>query len=68
MSKQADDIKMRDGRNTGNYVARLNIMIDELKKEYGYNELDAFLVLKDILAKVWKSRKVKLQKPKKKST
>ena len=56
-SKQADDIKMRDGRNTGNYVARLNIMIDELKKEYGYNELDSFLVLKDILASVWKERK-----------
>ena len=55
---------MKDGRNTGNYAARLNIMIDE----YRYKELDAFLVLKDILAKVWKSRKDKLQKPKKKST
>lgn len=43
--------------NTPNYAARLSIMIDELKTEYGYNELDAFLVLKDILAKVWNSRK-----------
>ena len=34
-------------------------MIDELKTEYGYSELDAFLVLKDILAKVWKARKEK---------
>jgi len=32
-------------------------MIDGLKMEYGYSEPDAFLVLKDILAKVWKSRK-----------
>lgn len=43
--------------NAANYAARLSIMIDELKTEYGYGELDAFLVLKDILAKVWKSRK-----------
>lgn len=43
--------------NTANYVARLSIMLDELKDEYGYNELDAMLVLKDILAKVWKGRK-----------
>lgn len=43
--------------NTPNYAARLSIMIDELKTEYGYNELDAFLVLKDILVKVWNSRK-----------
>lgn len=43
--------------NTANYAARLSIMLDELKDEYGYNELDAMLVLKDILAKVWKGRK-----------
>lgn len=43
--------------NTANYAARLSIMLDELKNEYGYNELDAMLVLKDILAKVWKGRK-----------
>ena len=29
----------------------------DLEKKYGYNELDAFLVLKDILAYVWKCRK-----------
>jgi len=33
-------------------------MIDELKTEYGYSELDAFLVLKDILAQVWKTEVV----------
>ncbi len=43
--------------NTANYAARLSVMLDELKDEYGYNELDAMLVLKDILAKVWKARK-----------
>lgn len=43
--------------NTANYAVRLSVMLDELRAEYGYSEQDAFLVLKDILAKVWKSRK-----------
>ena len=43
--------------NTPNYAVRLGAMIDELRAEYGYSEMDAFLVLKDILAKVWKERK-----------
>lgn len=43
--------------NTSNYAVRLGGMIDELKREYGYNELDALLVLKDILAAVWRERK-----------
>ncbi len=43
--------------NTANYAVRLNVMLDELREEYGYSEQDALLVLKDILAKVWKSRK-----------
>lgn len=32
-------------------------MLDELKAEYGYSELDAMLALKDILYQVWKVRK-----------
>lgn len=40
--------------NIPNYKARLTEMLDELKKEYGYNALDALLVLKDILAQTWK--------------
>lgn len=40
--------------NIPNYEVRLTEMLDELKKEYGYNALDAFLVLKDILAQIWK--------------
>lgn len=39
------------------YATELNSLLDNLQKEYGYNELDAMLVLKDILADVWKSRK-----------
>ncbi len=40
--------------NIPNYKVRLTEMLEELKKEYRYTELDAFLVLKDILAKIWK--------------
>lgn len=43
--------------NIPNFAVRLNIMLDELKKEYNYDEQDAVLVLKDILAQVWKGRK-----------
>ena len=39
------------------YAAELRKLLIDLKKKYGYNDLDAFLVLKDILAVVWKSRK-----------
>lgn len=39
------------------YAQELAQMLDRLKKEQGYSELDAFLVLKDILAKVWQERK-----------
>lgn len=45
--------------NIPNYAYRINLMINELKDEYDFNELDAFLVLKDILYNVWKSRKDK---------
>lgn len=43
--------------NLSNYAVRLRLMLDELKKEYGYTDLESFLVLKDILAKLWKSKK-----------
>ena len=33
-----------------NYSSRLRIMLEELKKKYNYSEVDAVLVLKDILA------------------
>lgn len=43
--------------NIDNYARRVNIMFDELKQEYQYSELDAMLVLKDILYQTWKKRK-----------
>ena len=39
------------------YAQELSELLEQLKGESGYNELDAFLVLKDILAKVWQARK-----------
>lgn len=41
------------------YAAELEEMLSSLEKEYGYHELDSFLVLKDILASVWNGRKEK---------
>ena len=43
--------------NTGYYAVKLEALLQTLKDEYQYSELDAFLVLKDILAQVWKQRK-----------
>lgn len=47
--------------NIPNYALRINVMLDELKKEYNFNEQDAMLVLKDILYHVWKERKSKMK-------
>lgn len=38
------------------YANELSQLLNRLKETYGYNDLDAFLVLKDILAVVWKNR------------
>lgn len=39
------------------YAQGLAQLLDKLKVDYGYSELDAMLVLKDILARVWQERK-----------
>lgn len=39
------------------YARRIRQMLDELKAEHGYSELDAMLALKDILYGVWKQAK-----------
>lgn len=39
------------------YARRIRQMLDELKAEHGYSELDAMLALKDILYGVWKQTK-----------
>ncbi len=36
------------------YKSPLRELLADLRNEYGYNKQDAFLVLKDILAKLWK--------------
>ncbi|MGP5429822.1 helix-turn-helix transcriptional regulator [Enterococcus malodoratus] len=36
------------------YVPKITDMLLRLKKDYGYNDQDAFLVFKDILAKTYK--------------
>lgn len=41
------------------YAAQLSRLLEDLQKKYGYSELDAFLVLKDILAYIWKHHKDK---------
>lgn len=50
-------LSYRQDVNVEGYAKRLDGLLRELRNEYGYNELDAFLVLKDILAAVWKGRK-----------
>ena len=50
-------LRYQEEVNAAGYAARLSLLIDGLRREYGYSEMDAFLVLKDILAKVWQSRK-----------
>ena len=55
-------LKYQKEVNIPNYAYRINMMLDELKKEYGYGEQDAMLVLKDILYQTWKNRK-KVAKP-----
>ena len=38
------------------YAPQLQEMLTRLRVEYGYNHTDALLVLKDILARVWKGQ------------
>lgn len=38
------------------YASELHRLLNDIEKKYGYNDLDSLLVLKDILAKVWKNR------------
>ena len=35
------------------YIIKLNELLNSLKTRYGYNDLDAMLVLKDILSHAW---------------
>ncbi len=51
-------IRYQNEVNVPNYARRINLMLDELKQEYHYNEQDIVLVLKDILYQTWKKRKI----------
>lgn len=42
--------------NTDNYAVELRRLLKKLRIDYGYNDVDALLVLKDILSKVWKDK------------
>lgn len=43
--------------DVGEYRMRIRELLDSLKMKYGYNDLDAMLVLKDILAQAWNRNK-----------
>lgn len=44
----------RNNVDTLKYSKEIRKMLEELKEKYGYNEMDAMLVLKDILYHEWK--------------
>lgn len=39
------------------YAKEIRRLLEQLKQDYNYSDLDAMLVLKDILSNVWKNRK-----------
>lgn len=43
--------------NIGEYASEIREMLSKLHRDYGYNELDSMLVLKDILYQEWKNNK-----------
>ncbi len=49
-------LKYKQDVDIGKFSVRLYEMLDELKSKYNYNDMDAFLVLKDILAGIWNTR------------
>lgn len=50
-------LSYREQVDAAPYAQGLAQLLDKLKGDYGYSELDAMLVLKDILARVWQERK-----------
>lgn len=49
----------RDKVDSEKYASVLRGLLTDLQKTYGYNDRDTFLVLKDILARIWFCRKEK---------
>ena len=48
--------RYREEADVPRYEAELRRLLDQLKKAYGYGDLDTLLVLKDILAGIWKEQ------------
>ena len=49
----------KDKVDVSKYSNEINKLLTMLEKDYNYNKLDAMLVLKDILANVWKNNNKK---------
>lgn len=47
----------QDVVNTEDYEVQIEKLLNQLSTEYKFNDLDAMLVLKDILAQVWKQKR-----------
>ena len=45
--------RYQDEVDVAGYEEQLQKILFDMEKEYGYNALDAFLVLKDILGQLW---------------
>ena len=45
--------RYQDEVDVAGYEEQLEKLLFDMEKEYGYNSLDAFLVLKDILGQLW---------------
>lgn len=43
--------------DTVEYEEQIKKLLKQLRMEYGFTDLDALLVLKDIMAQVWKQKK-----------
>ena len=50
-------IKYQEEVNLEEYAIKLKELLNNLKIKYNYNDLEALLVIKDILGKVWKNKK-----------
>lgn len=51
-------LKYQQEVNIPYFAEKLELLLRDIEKMYGYNEMDSFLVLKDILAAIWNQRKV----------
>ena len=49
--------KYQDKVDISKYALEIRNMLNSLSKDYGFNELDSMLVLKDILYHEWKDKK-----------